>query len=151
MAFATFLAMLDAERPAWQRDALCREYEDVTWFPGRSSSSAPAAAVCQRCLVAQECRAYAIDEDIGEGIWGGQSARSLLRARRRVRADAPGRSWTFRHRPCGSTDGWPSLGRVPCAWHPPAAPLPHPSSGPRDALPSLSCTRWRTPRRAWPS
>jgi WhiB family redox-sensing transcriptional regulator len=67
-------------RPAWMRDALCREpaYADVSFFPGQGEATEPAKAVCARCTVAEECLAYvttAGDGIAGHGIWGGTSAR----------------------------------------------------------------------------
>lgn len=59
-------------RPAWQADALCHEHPDVTWFPGRGQSTAPAKAICGRCLVRSECLAYALEHDL-QGVWGGTS------------------------------------------------------------------------------
>jgi hypothetical protein len=49
------LELLD--RPAWQRDALCREYGgDVNFFPGRGESLELARALCAACLVRPECQ-----------------------------------------------------------------------------------------------
>ena len=68
------LELLD--RPAWQRDALCREYVGkVNFFPGRGEPSADAKALCQRCLVRPECLLYALEHDEPYGVWGGLSAR----------------------------------------------------------------------------
>jgi WhiB family transcriptional regulator, redox-sensing transcriptional regulator len=59
-------------RPAWHRDALCKEpaYADVDFFPHRGDSSDPAKAVCRRCLVCQQCAAYALADSSTMGIWG---------------------------------------------------------------------------------
>lgn len=76
-------------RPAWQADALCREpeYRHVNFFPGRGEDPRPAKQVCARCLVADECVAYAMRTETVEGItgiWGGYSARE----RRQLRGHA---------------------------------------------------------------
>lgn len=75
------------ERPAWQADAACREHPEVTWFPKRGESSAPAKAVCERCLVRSECLAYGIEHEVSggaDGVWGGLSPRERLSLRRRA-------------------------------------------------------------------
>jgi WhiB family redox-sensing transcriptional regulator len=60
--------------PAWHAEAACREHPGVTWFPerapGADSSGRKAKAVCRRCLVVDECRAWATEHD-QRGIWGG--------------------------------------------------------------------------------
>jgi len=76
---AAFLEELDREHP-WRRDALCREYDVDLFFPGRGASTNPAEALCARCAVRDECRAY-IEAGGGSGwtragIWAGTSARS---------------------------------------------------------------------------
>jgi WhiB family redox-sensing transcriptional regulator len=66
-------------RPAWQADALCAEpaYADLAWFPERGQPTAPAKAVCARCLVRAECLAFAVENGITEGVWGGLVGRQL--------------------------------------------------------------------------
>jgi WhiB family redox-sensing transcriptional regulator len=65
---------LGLRRPAWWGDALCRErHPGADWFAerGHHQRLAAAVAVCQRCLVADECLAFAIAEGIEHGTWGG--------------------------------------------------------------------------------
>jgi WhiB family redox-sensing transcriptional regulator len=65
-------------RPAWMRDALCREYSEVNFFPERGEATGPAKAVCARCLVRSECSNYIGAMEAGaasHGIWAGTSAR----------------------------------------------------------------------------
>jgi Transcription factor WhiB len=50
------------EPPSWHRDALCREFPELSWFPGRADDVRPAKAVCGRCLVAPECRSWALQQ-----------------------------------------------------------------------------------------
>ena len=81
---------VDAMRPAWQRDAACREpHPGATFFPGPGESAAPAIAICARCLVREQCLEYAIANRC-HGIWAGtaQWERAKLRHRRRRRLDA---------------------------------------------------------------
>lgn len=68
------LDLLDRSRPEWMRDALCREYPDVSWFPEKGEPAAPAKAVCARCAVQDPCRVYGITNEErggGHGVWGG--------------------------------------------------------------------------------
>lgn len=70
-------------KPSWMRDALCLEHPEVSFFPGRGESVAPAKGVCSSCIVRDECLAYALD--IGWtvfGIWGGTSESERKRLRR---------------------------------------------------------------------
>jgi hypothetical protein len=66
-------SLLDAE---WMRDAVCAKphYDGDDWFPnGKDAAEATRRAkrVCTECLVQAACLAYAIAEDIAEGVWGG--------------------------------------------------------------------------------
>lgn len=69
------------QRPAWQRDAACLEHPEVNYFPERGGSLEPAKAVCAGCLVRAECCAYAVEQGVEHGVWGGTSpqARRALR------------------------------------------------------------------------
>jgi WhiB family redox-sensing transcriptional regulator len=69
-------------RPPWMRDALCREYPAVTFFPEQGESSADAKAICRRCVVRSECLLHALDTPSMEGIWGGAGRRSRDRLRK---------------------------------------------------------------------
>lgn len=73
--------LLNSARPRWQRDALCREYPDVSWFPERGGNGREARAICARCLVRDECRDYAIEHH-EHGIWGDTDARERTALRR---------------------------------------------------------------------
>lgn len=83
------IADLVAERPAWMRDALCRERPETNFFPARGESSDPAKDVCRRCLVQRECFEYALElGSATSGIWGGASGRDrreVARLRTRMR------------------------------------------------------------------
>jgi WhiB family transcriptional regulator, redox-sensing transcriptional regulator len=65
-------------RPAWMADALCRERPEVNWFPERAkgvdlgAEIAAARSVCARCLVRDECLAFAVQHK-ERGVWGGTS------------------------------------------------------------------------------
>lgn len=73
-------------RPQWMRDALCREYPGVAFFPVRGQTSAPAKAICHRCLVERECRAFALGNPDLTGVWGGTSDKERKAMRSRAAA-----------------------------------------------------------------
>jgi WhiB family redox-sensing transcriptional regulator len=82
---ASFLQLLAEQRPAWTKDALCPEYPHVSFFPQRGESSGEAKAICRRCLVQEECLAYALTTHstaTDHGVWGGLSARERRQLRR---------------------------------------------------------------------
>ena len=75
-------------RPAWHRDAACRD-TDVNLFVGRhGSSTATARAICATCPVAADCLAEALADPQLVGIWGGTSARERRQMRRRAKKAA---------------------------------------------------------------
>ena len=77
--------LLRRGRPAWQKDALCREYPSVNFFPGGEGLAAK--RVCQRCLVERECRAWSLEQGSDlDGVWGGLTQRERNQARREKRA-----------------------------------------------------------------
>lgn len=64
------LAAMFPPRPAWMRDALCRERPRTDFFPPSRADEGGARSTCRDCLVRAECLDYALDH--GErGIWGG--------------------------------------------------------------------------------
>jgi WhiB family transcriptional regulator, redox-sensing transcriptional regulator len=71
------------EPPAFHRDAACKEAPaEVSWFPVKGQTAAPAKAVCGRCLVAPECLAWSLAQGEGlAGIWAGLSDRERRRLR----------------------------------------------------------------------
>lgn len=60
----------------WMADGLCRDDDPAVWFPGMGEShvAAAAVAICSTCPVRVECLAYAIEHDVGFGVFGGTSA-----------------------------------------------------------------------------
>ena len=71
-------------RPAWMLDAACAEHPEINWFPERGERRDAAISTCARCLVAGECREFALDMG-GDvvGVWAGTTQRE----RRRLLAD----------------------------------------------------------------
>lgn len=80
--FGALLELLDWRLP-WHADALCQEYSGrVTWFPGQNQSPVGAQKICARCLVRDECAAWALDQGPElQGVWGGLSQRDRARIR----------------------------------------------------------------------
>jgi WhiB family redox-sensing transcriptional regulator len=79
-------------RHDWMRDALCQEYPRVNFFPVRGEPTAAAKAVCARCLVLAECRAFimAAPPDLAHhGVWAGTTAVERTKLRRRERPVQP--------------------------------------------------------------
>ncbi len=74
------VADLFPRRPAWMASGACRDRPDVTWFPEKGQSAAPAKAVCAGCPTRARCLEYAIETGV-EGVWGGTSTRERRRRR----------------------------------------------------------------------
>ena len=62
-------------REAWRDDAACRGEATSVFFPDASQPAAPALAICRNCPVRAPCLAYAIENHIVHGVWGGASVR----------------------------------------------------------------------------
>jgi hypothetical protein len=77
-----------ALRPAWMRQALCRNTDADLWHPQRGRNPATVLRnVCRACPVRTDCAAYAVS--LGrecQGFWAAMSykERTRLRARGRV-------------------------------------------------------------------
>jgi hypothetical protein len=69
------LELLSTGRPAWHADAACREAPAaVSWFIERGQDPRPAKAIWGRCLVVDDCRAWALDQGPElDGVWAGAS------------------------------------------------------------------------------
>ena len=68
---------------AWRERGRCRTAPTELFFPDRGDDCGPAKAVCRRCPVLGECRAYALGLPWLKGVWGGlseQERRVLRRA-----------------------------------------------------------------------
>ncbi len=78
------------EAVTWMRDGLCREpeYAELPWFPPRGHTPAVLKEICGRCVVRDECLAYAQSHGIDHGIWGGLSPRER-HSESTTRADTP--------------------------------------------------------------
>ena len=65
----------------WQDRAECIGTDPELFFPGRGDDTRAAKAICATCPVRAECLAYALDNDIKFGIFGGKSERERRRLR----------------------------------------------------------------------
>ncbi|MCU4183500.1 WhiB family transcriptional regulator [Acidiferrimicrobium sp. IK] len=96
------LGILERSRPAWHADAACHEAPfyiswfndgdagELSWLTDEQNADEQAKAVCARCLVVDECRAWAFAEGpMLNGVWGGMNRADRARARRRGALGAP--------------------------------------------------------------
>ena len=60
-------------------EALCAQSDPELWFEERTSLARDAISICSRCPVMEECRQFAIDNEIDHGIWGGMTAKQRRR------------------------------------------------------------------------
>ncbi|MEI2640468.1 MAG: WhiB family transcriptional regulator [Microthrixaceae bacterium] len=70
------------EPEGWQLSANCLGVDPDLFFPERGASTKEAKAVCQGCVVREECLEYALANGEKFGIWGGLSERERRRIRR---------------------------------------------------------------------
>lgn len=74
----------------WQYRAQCRGASIEVFFVKSGANSRAAKAICRRCPVVGECRAYAVEHE-KYGTWGGLTQDELLhlrKMRRRMNAGA---------------------------------------------------------------
>jgi len=76
---------------AWRAEALCQDEGPLAFFPRKGQGAA--VTLCEGCPVAKLCLAYAVDQGIIEGYWGGLSARKIDLARRA--AEKAGEEYTL--------------------------------------------------------
>lgn len=66
-----------AGRQAWRTMSACQDVGSDAFFaqdPLRGFEERAAKAVCGRCLVIDDCLAYAITHNAPFGVWGGMTA-----------------------------------------------------------------------------
>ena len=66
--------------PDWQEKAgaACRGMDTSFFFPVGSEGIGEAKAVCNGCVIKQECLQYALEYGELHGIWGGETERSRV-------------------------------------------------------------------------
>jgi WhiB family redox-sensing transcriptional regulator len=67
--------LADVREMGWADWAICGETDPEAFFPEKGGSNRLAKRVCANCPVADECLAYAVENEIDFGVWGGLSAR----------------------------------------------------------------------------
>jgi WhiB family transcriptional regulator, redox-sensing transcriptional regulator len=82
-------------RVNWQDLAACRDAEPDVFFPVGPAGPAlaqieAARCVCRSCPVRAACLAWALDQGVGSGVWGGatEDERRAIRQATRVRLNA---------------------------------------------------------------
>jgi len=65
-------------------DAACAEHPELRFVSSRGESTEPLKAVCRRCLVLDECLAFALADESLQGVWGGTSTRERAAYRKGV-------------------------------------------------------------------
>lgn len=81
-------------RDDWRHGAACRDEDPELFFPlsemgPGAKQTVRAKAVCGTCPVRQECLAFAVDNGLDYGVFGGltgEERRSLARRKRRTHA-----------------------------------------------------------------
>ena len=78
----------------WRRQGACQGLALELFFPPERDEASgpwspePAQAVCRRCPVREECRAWALATGQKDGIWGGLDEVELRRLQRQPRRRA---------------------------------------------------------------
>jgi WhiB family transcriptional regulator, redox-sensing transcriptional regulator len=72
---------------SWHDAAACRGADPELFFPvGATESALPRVAaakqVCRACPVQAQCLAWALDNDVADGVWGGTTADERVVIRR---------------------------------------------------------------------
>lgn len=58
---------------------LCAEVDPELFFPAKGVPGAAAQQICRSCEERTECLAYALEQRIDHGIWGGSTPRDRRR------------------------------------------------------------------------
>lgn len=69
----------------WKEEGACRKYPTDAFFPSDGVGVDAARKICGTCAVQAVCLAYALNNRIDHGVWGGASERErrrILRLRR---------------------------------------------------------------------
>ncbi len=74
--------VLEDERP-WAAYASCRSADPDLFFPATDGDVREAMRICSGCPVQAECADWALEMQLGYGIWGGLTERDRRRLLRR--------------------------------------------------------------------
>lgn len=78
----------------WMLEAKCKDSDPAFFFPPDSVGVDRAVRFCRggslvdRCVVIEECLAYAINNYIDDGVWGGTSQRERRKIKKAWRNEA---------------------------------------------------------------
>jgi WhiB family transcriptional regulator, redox-sensing transcriptional regulator len=61
---------------SWRADAACRDADPDLFFPIGTAKAAPrqieeAKRICRSCPAQTQCLAWALDNRVADGVWGG--------------------------------------------------------------------------------
>lgn len=73
----------------WRAMGSCSKTDPDLWFAVGAMEHKQAKRICRECPVQSQCLAYAMDEPVDHGIWGGLTERE----RRRFRRQAGAKDW----------------------------------------------------------
>jgi len=65
-----------------REEALCAQSDPELWFEEKTSLAREAISICSQFPVMEECRQFAIDNEVDYGIWGGMTTAQRRRERR---------------------------------------------------------------------
>lgn len=68
-----------------REESLCAQSDPELWFEEKTSLAREAISICSQCPVMEECRQFAIDNEVDYGIWGGMTTAQRRRERRIAR------------------------------------------------------------------
>ena len=63
-----------AAATSWMASGICGQTDPEEFFPDQGESCEAAKRVCQGCPVEARCLAYALENEIPYGVWGGATA-----------------------------------------------------------------------------
>jgi WhiB family transcriptional regulator, redox-sensing transcriptional regulator len=75
--------MVDLDERPWAAYAACRSADPEIFFAGTDTASFEAVKICRSCPVQDQCLAWALDNRVRYGVWGGLTERQRRRATRR--------------------------------------------------------------------
>lgn len=76
--------MVDLDERPWAAYAACRTADPELFFAGTDSASLEAVKICGSCAVQDQCLAWALDNRVRYGVWGGLTERERRRVGRRI-------------------------------------------------------------------
>jgi len=78
-----------AQGTSWVLRARCRGLSPEIFFPSDGAGVEVARRYCAECQVRETCLAYALDNHVEQGVWGGASERARRRIARERRGTRP--------------------------------------------------------------